>query len=226
MGLTPGVNSQAPYLGFLGFLAALALVWQRPLAAPWVNAVLIGATAFSMLLGAWNNGVLPLFILPGVISLYHLCASSGRALGISLLLIAGMALILTTRLPQGHEAEMIRGLVKTLATVSFWQLSTRFWHAWVSRTRRIADDMHAAATRLESELASAKESVELALHTDPDTGLPNRQGFLRALERHMKLVMASSSPVAGLVAAVRFRAWSEVSTHRKPAVQLMLLDAL
>jgi EAL domain-containing protein (putative c-di-GMP-specific phosphodiesterase class I)/GGDEF domain-containing protein len=235
-GLTAGVNPIASYVNSGIFVAALLVVWRKPRTAPLVGAALVALIFALMLWATWDNGALPFTLLASVVALFHLIVRPGPALTASVLLALAMTAILASRFPLVDRAVLMRLLAAAVASVVFWQLSTRFWRRLVARMRDLGTEMAVTVSQLDAEREEAERVAhqaqqegrlaQQALKTDAASGLLNRKGFLEALEGMLQPAQPGLTPPAGLLVALRLQAWSDATAHRDAATQHQLLQAL
>lgn len=236
LGFTSGTNPITGYVNAVGFAAILWVVWTRPRVARLVGAAVVGLVSAMMLWAAWDNGVMPFTLLAGVVALFHLIIRPGLALAASVLLTLAMFVIHLGRHPLGNETLLLRLLAVTLASLVFWQLSTRFWRRVMARMRDLGTEMAATVSQLDAEREQAQRQAEdaliegllakQALKVDPATDLLNRQGFVEGLDERLRRLHADDATRSGLVVALRLQAWNDATAHRDAATQDALLRTL
>lgn len=236
LGLIQGLNPVGNYVNTLVLIVALGALWWRPRAWQVIGHVLAAALSLVMLYGTWTNGILALVLLPGLVALYHLFMGPRWALVGSVVLPLAALGIHVGRQEVTSQALLLRLALVILATVVFWQLSTRFWRRLTARMRGLGTEMAAAVSQLDAEREQAKQLAEealidgllarQALKVDLGTELLNRPGFVEALDERLSTLQRRHASLAGLVVALRLQAWNDATAHRDAATQDALLQTL
>lgn len=231
-----GLTTVHGFVTAVGVGAALWVVWRRPRAGPPVGVGLVLLCGAMMAWAAWDNGLMPFTLLPGVVALFHLVIRPSPALWASLVVTGAMLIALFSRHANVNEAVLLRVLVTTVASVVFWQLSTRFWRRLMGRMRALGTEMAEAVAQLDTEREQARRLAEealiegqlakQALKVDVATNLLNRQGFIEALDQRLLALRPDEPPLQGLVVALRLQAWNDATVYRDAATQEALLQIL
>lgn len=236
LGLARGINPVTSWLNCLAFAGAVVMVWRRPQTAQFVGPALVVMLGVMGLWATWDNGILPMALLPALVALFHLTLRPGPALVFSVCVPASMLGLLLNRHVIDNEALLLRMVMTIAVSIVFWQLSTRLWRRLMQRMHDLGAEMSATVSQLDAEREQARRQAEealiegllakQALKVDPATDLLNRQGFIEELGERLHRSREGDATPPGLVAALRLQAWNDATAHRDPAIQDALLQTL
>lgn len=149
VGLIGTVNLTAISVGCLGLIGTISLIALKPQTTGAIIVIVSLTCIFIMMMGSYSHGPLALAVFPAVIALFHVILRPIIAAWISASVLAGMIAMVHAWHGISDQPLLARLLFGSLISLIFWQLASRFWLRWTSRTRELGNEMSVALTQLE-----------------------------------------------------------------------------
>lgn len=209
--------------GGLTFL--LMLLWVLLVRSPSPRAIFAGMTLATLIhLGAVGvNGVVSLAMLPGFVVAHHLLLPLRAAAGLSIGLTFGSCAAMLILHPGQDLALGARVVLVSVGMLVALQWAFRHWGDISAAFAQRCGEMDQAISTVVSDLKQAEGQLDATLNIDPDSGLPNQQGFER---RAQVLLDGAGGSAPAQMLSVQIEGWAPAWEKADPTSRRALIRSV